>query len=222
MGARMVSVTGAWDEPRIPAATVARLPVYLRALAALVEAGVVTASSDTLAEAAGVNPAQLRKDLSFLGSHGTRGVGYEVSHLSEQIAAALGLTRDWRVAIVGVGNLGHALAGYGGFATRGFTVVALLDADPRVIGTTVAGIVVEPDEALERAVERERVSIGVLATPASVAQSVADRLVAAGVGTLLNFAPCVLAVPDGVVLRTVDLATELQILAFHAQRRAAS
>lgn len=205
----------------IPDATVARLPVYLRALTAFAERGVPTVASTDLAGAAGVTPAKLRKDLSHLGSYGTRGVGYEVEFLVHQISRELGLTQDWRVVIVGVGNLGHALANYGGFASRGFSVVALLDSDPAVVGEQVAGLRVRPVDDLEEAVTLGGASIGVVATPAAAAQEVCDRLVAAGVTSVLNFAPCVIQVPDGVDVRKVDLSTELQILAFHEQRKAA-
>jgi len=194
--------------------------VYLRALSNLAEAQVHTVSSEDLAAAVGVGSAKLRKDLSHLGSYGVRGVGYEVDYLVYHISRVLGLTQDWRVVIVGVGNLGHALANYGGFASRGFTVVGLLDADPAVIGQSVAGLTVRPVAELEDVVHAEVAQIGVVATPAEVAQQVCDRLVAAGVGSVLNFAPCVLAVPDSVMVRKVDLSTELQILAFHEQRRA--
>lgn len=206
----------------VPDATVARLPVYLRALTSFAEQGVATVSSQALAEAAGVGPAKLRKDLSHLGSYGTRGVGYEVDYLVFQISRELGLTQDWRVVIVGVGNLGHALANYGGFVSRGFTVAALLDADPDVVGEHVAGLKVQPTSALEDVVASTGARIGVLATPAPVAQDLCDRLVGAGVTSILNFAPVVLQVPDGVEVRKVDLSTELQILAFHEQRKAAS
>ena len=205
----------------IPDATVARLPVYLRALTALAEHGVETVSSEELATAAGVGSAKLRKDLSHLGSYGTRGVGYEVDYLVYQISRELGLTQDWRVAIVGVGNLGHALANYGGFVSRGFTIAALLDADPAVVGEAVGGLVVRPVTDLEGVVTAEDIHIGVVATPAAAAQEVCDRLVGAGVTSVLNFAPVVLTVPDSVMVRKVDLSTELQILAFHEQRRAA-
>ncbi len=194
--------------------------MYLRALSNLAEAQVHTVSSEDLAAAVGVGSAKLRKDLSHLGSYGVRGVGYEVDYLVYHISRVLGLTQDWRVVIVGVGNLGHALANYGGFASRGFTVVGLLDADPAVIGQSVAGLTVRPVAELEDVVHAEVAQIGVVATPAEVAQQVCDRLVAAGVGSVLNFAPCVLAVPDSVMVRKVDLSTELQILAFHEQRRA--
>jgi len=206
----------------IPDATVARLPVYLRALTTLAERGVATVSSEELATAAGVGSAKLRKDLSHLGSYGTRGVGYEVDYLVYQISRELGLTQDWRVVIVGVGNLGHALANYGGFASRGVTVVALLDADPAMVGEQVAGLAVRSVDELEEIVSATGVHIGVVATPAAAAQRVCDRLVAAGVTSVLNFAPCVLEVPDGVMVRKVDLSTELQILAFHEQRRLAA
>jgi redox-sensing transcriptional repressor len=204
----------------IPEATVARLPVYLRALTTLAERDTTTVSSEELAAAAGVNSAKLRKDLSHLGSYGVRGVGYDVDYLVYQISRELGLTQDWPVAIIGIGNLGHALAGYGGFATRGFEVVALFDSDPKVVGELVAGLQVRSLDDLEDVAAEQPIAIGVVATPAGPAQQVCDRLVAAGVRSVLNFAPCVLSVPDGVDVRKVDLSTELQILAFHEQRRA--
>ena len=204
----------------IPDATVARLPEYLRALTTLAAQGIESVSSEELAEASGVRSAKLRKDLSYLGSYGVRGVGYEVDHLAYQISRALGLTQDWPVAIVGMGNLGRALAAYSGFATKGFEVVALLDADERVVGDVVAGIVVQPMSALPGLATVRRLAIGVITTPADSAQAVCDQLVEAGVSSILNFAPCVLTVPEGVDIRKVDLSTELQILAFHEQRKA--
>ncbi|MDH6121328.1 redox-sensing transcriptional repressor Rex [Kitasatospora sp. GAS204B] len=204
----------------IPEATVARLPLYLRALTALSERSVPTVSSEELAAAAGVNSAKLRKDFSYLGSYGTRGVGYDVEYLVYQISRELGLTQDWPVVIVGIGNLGHALANYGGFASRGFRVAALLDADPAVVGSSAAGLPVRHMDELESIVESQQVSIGVITTPPGAAQQVCDRLVEAGVTSILNFAPTVLTVPDGVDVRKVDLSIELQILAFHEQRKA--
>ena len=204
----------------IPEATVARLPVYLRALHALADRGIVTVSSEELAATTGVNPAKLRKDLSHLGSYGTRGVGYDVEYLVYQISRELGLTQDWVVAIVGAGNLGTALGNYGGFASRGFRIAGLLDADAAIVGSRVAGLTVEHTDKLEAVIKQHAVSIGVIATPAAAAQGVCDRLVAAGVTSVLNFAPVVLNVPDGVDVRKVDLSIELQILAFHAQRKA--
>jgi redox-sensing transcriptional repressor len=204
----------------VPDATVARLPVYLRALHTLADEGHATASSEELAAVAGVNSAKLRKDLSHLGSYGTRGVGYDVAMLVDQISTTLGLTRCWNVALVGIGNLGHALAGYAGFASRGFKIVALVDRDPARVGQVINGIAVSDIDDLPRIVAERRISIGVLATPAAAAQEVCDKLVAAGVTSILNFASHVLSVPDGVDVRKVDLSIELQILSFHEQRKA--
>ena len=203
----------------IPEATVARLPVYLRALTSLAEAGTATCSSEELAGAAGVNSAKLRKDLSYLGSYGTRGVGYDVEYLRYQIAREIGVTQDWPVVIVGIGNLGHALANFSGFRSRGFRVVALLDADPGRQHEQVAGIDVRPFDDLADIVAEHGVAIGVISTPAHAAQDVADAMVAAGIRSILNFAPAVLAVPEGVDVRKVDLSIELQILAYHEARK---
>ena len=224
--AREISVVARLEQPMkgsrgIPEATVARLPVYLRALAGLADGGHETISSDALAVAAGVNSAKVRKDLSHLGSYGTRGVGYDVNYLVHQISRELGLTQDWAVVIVGVGNLGHALANYGGFAERGFRIAALVDADRRRVGEELAGVSVRHIDELDAIVRDTKASIGVIATPAPAAQEVCDRLVGAGVTSILNFAPVVLTVPAGVDLRKVDLSIELQILSFHEQRKAA-
>jgi redox-sensing transcriptional repressor len=204
----------------IPEATIARLPVYLRALHGLAEEGFITVSSEELAEAAGVNSAKLRKDLSYLGSYGTRGVGYDVGNLVVQISSELGLQRPCSVVLVGVGNLGRALAGYGGFASRGLAIDALLDIDETTVGQEIAGHTVRHLDELPSVVSGA--SIGVIATPASAAQQVCDRLVAAGVTSILNFAPTVLSVPPHVDLRKVDLSIELQILSFHEHRKAVS
>jgi redox-sensing transcriptional repressor len=205
----------------IPEATVARLPIYLRCLIEIAEQGTHTVSSEQLADSAGVNAAKVRKDLSYLGSYGTRGVGYDVEYLIYQVRRELGLEQDWAVAIVGVGNLGHALANYRGFEERGFRIVALLDSDPAKVGERIGRLAIEHIDDLDRVVKEEQVAIGVVATPACAAQEVCERLVAAGVASILNFAPAHLQVPEGVSLRKVDLSTELQILAFHEQRRAA-
>jgi redox-sensing transcriptional repressor len=207
--------------PDLPEATVARLPEYLRALHHLADIGNDTVSSEGLAAAAGVNSAKLRKDLSHLGSYGTRGVGYDVALLIDQIEYVLGLTQRRAVALVGVGNLGHALAGYAGFVSRGFRIAALFDADPARVGEVINGLVVQHIDDLDEIAAAESIAIGVIATPATAAQVVADRLVAAGVTSILNFAPCVLSVPEGVDVRKVDLAIELQILSFHEHRKSA-
>ena len=205
---------------RIPDATVARLPVYLEALATSAEHGTETLSSEDLAAASGVNSAKVRKDLSYLGSYGTRGVGYQVEELVEEISQVLGLTRERPVVIVGIGNLGRALASYDGFRRRGFTVAALVDADPRKVGRRVGGAEIEPMSNLTTIVAERDVSIAVLATPADAAQGVVDVLVEAGVTAVLNFAPAHLRVPDGIYVRKVDLSTELQILSFYEQLHA--
>lgn len=208
------------DVRDIPEATVARLPVYLRALNALADEGTQTCSSEELAAAAGVNSAKLRKDLSYLGSYGTRGVGYDVEYLRFQIAREIGVTQDWPVVIVGIGNLGQALANFSGFRSRGFRIVALLDASPELQSTEVGGVAVRPFSDLDVVVREQAVAIGVISVPAHAAQDVADRMVAAGISSILNFAPSVLSVPPGVDVRKVDLSIELQILAYHEQRKA--
>jgi redox-sensing transcriptional repressor len=204
----------------VPEATVARLPVYLRALHTLADRGLTTVSSEALAASAGVGSAKLRKDLSHLGSYGTRGVGYDVAELVTHISAALGLGQRWAVVLVGVGNLGHALAGYGGFDERGFRVVGLFDVDPARVGEQVADLVVRHLDELADVVRSAGASIGVIATPAAAAQPVCDRLVDAGITSVLNFAPALLQVPPGVDVRKVDLSNELQILSFHEHRKA--
>ncbi len=207
---------------RIPDATVARLPIYLRILVEQGEIEVESISSEGLAELAGVNAAKVRKDLSYLGTYGTRGVGYEVAFLVYQIRRELGLTHDWPVVIVGAGNLGQALAGYGGFGERGFPVAGVVDIEPSKVGSVIGGVRVRHIDDLNQIVQLRRVSIGVVATPPAAAQDAADRLVRAGVTSILNFAPVVLAVPRGISVRKVDLAVELQILSYYEQRRAGS
>ena len=202
---------------RIPEATVARLPVYLHALVAAAEAGTETLSSDDLARSAGLTSAKVRKDLSFLGTYGTRGVGYRVEELTAEISQVLGLTTDRSVVIVGLGNLGTALASYAGFTRRGFRVAALVDADPSKLGAAVGSHTIEAAEDLPAIVAERAISIAVVAAPARSAQDVADAVVAAGVTAILNFAPVHLEVPEHVTVRTVDLSTELQILSFYEQ-----
>jgi redox-sensing transcriptional repressor len=202
---------------RLPEATVARLPVYLQALVAASEGDVATISSGGLARRSGVNSAIVRKDLSHLGAFGTRGVGYQVDGLIGEISGVLGLTTDRSIVIVGIGNLGRALSAYAGFDRRGFRIVGLLDADPAKVGTQVAGHRIEPVADLEQVVRDRDVSIAVLATPGQRAQAVAERLVAAGITAILNFAPVHLDMPGVVSVRQVDLSSELQILSFYEQ-----
>ena len=200
----------------VPEATVGRLPGYLQALSTVAEQGRTSISSEELARLAGVRSAQVRKDLSHLGSYGVRGVGYDVARLAEQVSAELGLSQDWPVVIVGMGNLGRALASYEGLATRGFHVVALADNDPAVVGTVVEGMTVQSLADLRPGLP---VSVGVVTTPPDAAQEVADVLVGLGVHSILTFAPGVLEVPADVDVRRVDVATELQILTFHQHQR---
>jgi redox-sensing transcriptional repressor len=206
----------------IPGSTVVRLPLYLRTLVDLAASGERTVSSDILAEATGLTSAQVRKDLSNVGSVGTRGIGYDVASLIHVIRRVLGLTQHWAILIAGVGNLGRALAHYKGFAERGFRVVALVDVDPEKVGMRLDELEIRPIGDLAALAMEHAVGIGVIATPASAAQEVADRMVAAGIRSILNFAPAVVTAPEGVTIRKVDLATELQILAYYDQRNAGS
>jgi len=202
----------------IPGATVARLPVYQRILLELVRGGTTTVSSERLAEMAGVNASKVRKDLSFLGSFGTRGSGYDAEYLLSQIDRELGLDGDWPIVIVGMGNLGRALANSPGFSSRGFRVAGLFDVEPSLVGRRVRGIRIHKLDDFEEMASSDPPRIGVIATPAATAQDVADRMVRAGVGSVLNFAPRVLTVPSNVLLRYVDLSIELQVMSFYLSR----
>ncbi|WP_405160418.1 redox-sensing transcriptional repressor Rex [Nocardia sp. NBC_01499] len=213
-------VSGRALQKDIPQATVARLATYLRVLATLADEGVAIVSSEELAVAAGVNSAKLRKDLSFLGPNGVRGVGYDVARLRTRIEDVLGLSQGHRVVLVGAGNLGRALVGYGGFQRRGFTVVGIFDNHPDVIGLPVAGLVVCDVAGLAEAVAALEPTIAVITVPDDAAQDACDRLVAAGLQSILSFAPCELVAPATVELRRVDLAVELQMLSFERVRNA--
>lgn len=208
----------------VPTATLERLPLYLQVLAGLAEQGIATVSSADLAERSGVTSAKLRKDLSLLGSFGTRGVGYDVVYLHGCIADWLGVMRPLDVVVVGIGNLGQALASYHGLAGRGFRIVGLVDIDPSRVGQTVAcgdmSLRIRPLADLAEIAAHAQ--IGVIATPDSAAQSVCDRLVAAGVRSILTFAPGILRVPQGVEVRRIDVGVELQILAFRERRPGSS
>lgn len=196
----------------------ARLPLYHRCLLDLQVEGRSKVSSEQLADLAGVNAAKVRKDLSHFGSYGTRGVGYDVDHLLVEIGTELNLDHDWPCVIIGAGNLGSALATFAGFTNRGFTVVGVLDVDPSKIGRQLGSLTVRHQDELAELVAEQGVAIGICAVPPASAQEAADHMVAAGVTSILNFAPTVLDVPDGVQVRDVDLAVELQILAFHEDR----
>jgi redox-sensing transcriptional repressor len=215
-----------WDRD-VPTAVIARLPALLRVLDAAVGRGDRTVSSDDLARGIGIGGAMVRKDLSLLGLSGTRGVGYEAAGLRCQIADVLGLYADRPVAIAGMGHLGRALAAYTGFAEQGFRIAAAFDTDPSVVGTVVrrvgtASLHVVDAAQMEPVIAREGIRMAILAVPAAAAQAVAERLVTAGVVSLLNFAPISLDLPPHVRVRRTDLAAELQILAFHVRQAGAA
>lgn len=198
----------------------ARLPVYLQLLTEQFDLGVTNISSEELAELGGVNAAKVRKDLSYLGSYGTRGVGYDAEFLMFQIKRELGLTHEWHVVIVGAGHLGRALSGYGGFGERGFPIGGVVDIAADKIGNVIGDTRVRHIDELAEIVQTRDIAIGVIATPGAAAQDAADALVAAGVTSILNFAPAIVSAPHGISVRKVDLAVELQILSYHEQRRA--
>ncbi len=206
------------DGLQVPAASVARLPLYLRSLEELRAGGVLTVSSSRLAELAGVNAAKLRKDLSHLGSYGTRGVGYEVLNLMNQIQHELGLDQQSPVIVVGLGNLGQALAKHGGFGDRGFPIVALFDVQPDIVGLNIGELTVSHFDDVESIVATLRARTAIIATPADAAQTVTDKVTSVGITSVLNFAPTVVQVEPWVALRHVDLALELQILNYYQAR----
>ncbi|MCU0627381.1 MAG: redox-sensing transcriptional repressor Rex [Gemmatimonadaceae bacterium] len=201
------------DKP-IAESTVRRLSLYLRVLEHAMERGIRTISSEELADEGGTTSAQVRKDLSFFGSFGTRGRGYHVAELVSELQRILGLGREWRVYIIGAGKIGAALASYHGFVQRGFTVLGIYDNDPRLVGTIVDGVTVRDFATLADDARRESPEIVVLAVPGEVAQAVAERVVAAGIHAILNFAPVPLHVPAHITVRSVNMALELEGLAY--------
>jgi len=204
---------------RIADSTVRRLSLYLRFLEESAQRGLVTISSDELARRGGTTSAQVRKDLSFFGSFGKRGLGYSVPELTESLREILGLRREWQVIIVGAGKIGTALAQYRGFRQRGFRVVAVYDRDPRKIGTQWDALMVRDMASIEEDIAKEQPDIAVLATPAEEAQNVVDRLVRAGIRAVLNFAPVQIQVPADVTLKNVNMAMELEGLSFALTNR---
>ena len=204
---------------RIAESTVRRLSIYLRFLEEFEGRGLATVSSDELARRGGTTSAQVRKDLSFFGSFGKRGLGYSVPELSTALREILGLGREWRVIIIGAGKIGAALAQYRGFTQRGFRVVAAYDTDPAKVGGRLEGVEIRDLGRLEADVARELPDIAVLAVPAEGAQQVLDRVVAAGLKAVLNFAPAQLQAPGDVTVRTVNMAMELEGLSFALTNR---
>lgn len=198
----------------IAESTVRRLSLYLRFLEEFEARGQATVSSGELARSGGTTSAQVRKDLSFFGSFGKRGLGYGVKDLIASIREILGLQRPWPVIIIGAGKIGAALAQYRGFSTRGFHVVGVYDSDPDKVGHKLNGITVRPEGELESDIEKHKPRIAVLAVPGDAAQPIVDRVAAAGIHAVLSFAPAPLHAPDGVTVREVNMATELEILSY--------
>lgn len=200
----------------IPDIVIGRLPIYLQALTRMAEeGGKLTTSSQELGERLGISSAQIRKDLSHFGEFGKQGTGYHITYLVDQLRRILHLDREWPVALVGAGYLGHALAHYGGFKRRGFRISWIFDNDPEVVGQTLNGVTVRPVDTLEDVLRKERVQIGVLAVPAAVAQELADRLVDAGVRAILTYAPISISVPEGVQVQYSDPVVQLQRMTYY-------
>jgi redox-sensing transcriptional repressor len=204
----------------IPEVVIDRLPVYYRLLARLSYEGRAVVSSQELGEELGVTPAQIRKDLSYFGRFGKQGRGYSVPRLTEELRVILGLDTRWSVVVVGVGRLGRAIASYPGFEDQGFDIVALYDADQKVIGSEVAGVAVRDSALLEDDLRQRPVDIAVVAVPSTIAQDVADRLVHCGVRAILNYAPTRVVVPVGVELRHINPVLFLQSMTYHLKRTA--
>ncbi len=200
---------------KIPDIIIGRLPVYLRALQRLADKGVQTTSSQELGEIIGISAAQIRKDISQFGEFGKQGTGYSIAFLIERLRAILQVDRAWDMAVVGMGDIGHALARYNGFSNRGFRVVMVFDNDPRKIGETVGGFEVFSTESMVEKIKQNRIKIAVLTVPATVAQETADQLVKAGVKAILNYAPISLAVPDDVHVQYIDPVTHLQRMTYY-------
>jgi redox-sensing transcriptional repressor len=199
---------------KIAESTVRRLSLYLRFLEEFEEQGATTVSSEVLASRGGTTSAQVRKDLSFFGSFGKRGLGYQVPALKTRLREILGLDRRYRVVVIGAGKIGSALVQYGGFGARGFDLVAIYDNDPAKVGRQWNGLVVRHVRELEADLAREQADIAAVVTPSEVAQAVADRLVSCGITAILNFAPVQLQVPDAVTVKTVNLVLELEALSY--------
>ena len=200
---------------KISKATIIRLSLYLRYLTEVDHKGITLISSYDIAKGIGVNPASVRKDLAYFGDFGTRGLGYNVKDLRNQIIKILGLSNEWNAALVGLGNLGLALSTYKGFRERGFIIDSIFDTDSSKIGSIVNGTQVLPVEQMEEVLSKRPTEIGIICVPISVAQVTADALVRAGVKAILNFAPVALNVPPEVSLRNVDLAVNLEIITFN-------
>jgi redox-sensing transcriptional repressor len=199
----------------VPDIVIGRLPIYLRALSVLMNTGQEFTSSQELGKILGIGSAQIRKDLSHFGEFGKQGTGYEISFLSEQISKILNVDRDWSVGLVGFGDLGQAIAHYGGFKTKGFHIDAIFDNDPQKVGTTVGDTTVQSIDAMENSIRQNRIKMAIVAVPAAVAQDVTEKLIAAGVRAILNYAPISLSVPDYVRVQYIDPVVHLQRMTFY-------
>ncbi len=199
----------------VPDIVIGRLPLYLRALTLLEEAGQEFTSSQDLGNKLGIGSAQIRKDLSHFGEFGKQGTGYEIKYLREQLSKILNVDRDWAVALVGFGDLGQAIAHYGGFASRGFYIQAIFDNDPEKIGQKAGDVVVQDVANLHKVVTGQKIKMAIIAVPAFIAQEVADSLVKAGVRAILNYAPITLSMPDTVRVQHIDPVVRLQRMAYY-------
>ena len=204
----------------IPEVVIDRLPVYVRALAALERQGRDVVNSQELGDRLGVTPAQIRKDLSYFGRFGKQGRGYNVSRLLEELHQILGLTREWPMVLVGVGQLGRAIVGYGGFVPQGFRIVDAFDVDAGIVGTNVDGLVVKDLDALPEVLRKRKVEIAIVAVPAASAQDVIDTLVSAGVKAILNYAPIAPHTPPNVQIKDIDPVLSLQSMTFYVKQAA--
>jgi len=199
----------------VPDIVIGRLPIYLRALTLLDEAGKEFTSSQELGQRLGIGSAQIRKDLSHFGEFGKQGTGYEIKYLREQILKILNVDRAWPVALVGFGDLGQAIAHYGGFAAEGFNIEAIFDNDPGKIGQTISGQVVQDVTIMSEAITEQKIKIAIVAVPASVAQTVVDKLIGAGVKAILSYAPITLSIPDTIRIQYIDPVTHLQRMTYY-------
>lgn len=202
------------EKKRISESTIHRLSMYFRTLSLLEKEGFETVSSKELAKREKLTPAQVRKDLSFFGSFGTRGLGYNVSELKGKMAEILGINRTWRMAVIGIGNIGSALVSYKEFSRQGFNIVKLFDNDQRKIGSNHKGMVISDIQNLEKEISESNIEMVILTVPATVAQYMVDNIVRAGVKAILNFAPINLKVPADVYLRNENMSMELEYLSF--------
>ncbi|MGM9526579.1 MAG: redox-sensing transcriptional repressor Rex [Peptococcaceae bacterium] len=205
-------------ELKIPEATVSRLSVYSRYLTEVEKQNIVNISSGEIAEGMGGTPAQVRKDLAYFGEFGTRGVGYNVKQLNQEIMNILGLTKRWNVILIGAGNLGSALSQYRGFRERGFQIIGVFDNDLNKVGLKLNGLPIYAVNQMADFIENNDVAIGIIAVPAEYAQDIADILVETKIKGILNFAPVVLTIPDNVEVRNVDLTVNLEVLTYNIEK----